>query len=147
MVQGVTPYEEFVLHPAFNKEVKNAGSFVLASDNKLLRLQETPQVEEMEIGADTIIIRRNGNEVTRKIPNRMKPFFALLQAAILDQPFLPPDSLQHRLQVTPTGWNVEILPQTKDKGKITFSGCGSLLKSIRLKLRNGQERMIRFAVQ
>lgn len=147
MVQGVTSYEEFVLHPAFDKEVKNAGSFILTPENKLLRRQVTPQVEEMEIGSETIIIRRNGREVTRRIPNQMKPFFALLQAAILDQPFLPQDNLQHSLQVTPAGWIVEIAHQTKDKGKITFSGCGTLLRSIGLKLRNSQVRTIRFGMK
>jgi hypothetical protein len=146
-IKGVTPYEEFVLHPAFNKEVKNAGSFVLTPENRLLRRQKTPQAEEMEIGSETIIVRRNGREVTRKIPNRMKPFFSLLQAAILDQPLLPQDSMQHRLQTTPTGWSAEILFREKGKGKITFAGCGTLLKSIGLKLRNGQERTIKFRTQ
>jgi hypothetical protein len=144
--QGITPYEEFILHPAFDKEVKNVGNFVLTSDNKLLRRQNTPQIEEMEIGLETIIIRRNGSEVSQKIPNRMKPFFVLLRAAILDQPLLQQDNMQHWLQVTQTGWNAEIAFHAKGNGKITFSGCGTILKSIGLKLRNGQERMIRFGI-
>lgn len=145
--QGVIPYEEIVLHPAFGKEVKNAGSFVLTKDNKLLRRQISPQAEEMEIGSEKIIIRRHGKQVTRKIPRRMKPFFALLQAAILGQPHSGQGSLQHKMHITPTGWRAEILFQPRDKSKITFSGCGTLLKSIGLKLSGGQERVIRFKTQ
>lgn len=135
------------MHPAFDKEVKNAGSFIMTSENKLLRRQSMPQAEEMEIGLQTITIRRSGKEITRTIPSRMKPFFALLQAAILERPLLPQDSLQHQLKITPTGWIAEISLREKDKGKITFSGCGTLLRSIGLKLRNGQERTIRFGTQ
>jgi hypothetical protein len=145
--QGVIPYEEFVLHPAFGKEVKNVGSYVLTSDDKLLRRQSSPQVEEMEIGRDTITIRRNGKTVAREIPNRMKPFFDLLQAAILDHPLTTQDTLQHQLQVTPNGWRADITLPAKNKGMISFAGCGKVLHSIGLKLHKGQERTIRFRTQ
>jgi len=145
--QGVIPYEEFVLHPAFGKEVKNVGSYVLTLNDKLLRRQSSPQVEEMEIGLNTIIIRRNGKTVTRTIPNRMKPFFDLLQAAILDRPLMADDALQHQLQVIPTGWRADITLRAKNKGMITFTGCGRVLHSIGLNLSKGQERTIRFRTQ
>ena len=147
MTKNGIPYEEVILHPAFNKEVKNAGSFVLSPDKKLLRRQVQPQVEEMEIGDRRITVRRNGKAVSKAIPARLKHFFDLLRAAILGQPLSPENVWDNRMIDATTGWRAEISVQAEKKEKITFSGCGQVLRAIELDLRNGQKRIIRFTAQ
>lgn len=144
MENGAVPYQEVIRHPALGTDFKNAGDFHTTAAGTLIRRQTSPVYEELEIGAGTIVIRRDGKETERLIPARLALFLSTLRAIVVGKPEDIDRSYNQELVLNPEGWTVLLTRANNRKEVIALTGCGAVLHSIQVRSRNGQQRQFRF---
>jgi len=141
---GAVPYQEIIRHPALGNAMTNSGAFHATGTGTLIRRQTSPVFEELEISAESILIRRKGKETERRISVRLALFLSTLAAIVTGKPEDIDGSYSQNLEIRPDGWTVLLTTPKNPKEVIALTGCGPVLSTLQVRSPNGQQRQFRF---
>ncbi len=144
MSGAILPYRETITHKAFGSTLKASGVFLVKDDETVLRRQDVPKREELEIGPGWITVRRNGTDEHRPIPDKLQPLLRQLRAIVLGGRQHRDTLLVGALEIGNDGWKLPISPQPGQNQQIILIGCGTELLGIDFIVSNTQSRAIRF---
>ena len=143
--KGVLRYREEVRHPALPFPKIARGTWQLNSEGDLIRHQETPEVEFVEIGETVLRIRKgeDGEPNMLPIPAQMKDLFALLRnVASQDDRTMQFEDGAVR-EPDPAGWRMQFAVY-EDQSTIWLLGCESRLSGFMIRNADGIERRTLF---
>ena len=146
-VKGAVPYDENVKHPAFDQDVINSGILLVSENGVLIKRQNQPAFEELEIGPENIVVRNQTKQERYPIPKRLAAYLSVLRAVILETPDQIDPRFTKTFEIQSNRWTATITAPTGRKETIALSGCGQVLETLRIGTRSGQQRQLRFLPQ